>query len=343
MTILKVEVSNNISALKLPTSSVFGLPSSIFLLPLTFSLSCGKISKMAKFNVQECPVCDGTAFSSFLTCTDFFVSGEKFNIKKCDTCGFKITENIEDEANIGRYYQSEEYISHSNTSKGIVNEAYHRVRNYMLGRKRRLVEQSAGMQRGHILDVGTGTGFFLNEMNQNGWHVTGTEKSPDAREFARNEFNLDILETEKLFQLQENSFDVITLWHVLEHIHRLEENMQTFQRLLKKEGKLIIAVPNHESYDAKHYRETWAAYDVPRHIWHFAPKQMKMFGEKYDFTLENTKTMPFDSFYVSMLSEKYKKAKIPLLGGMAHGIISWLQSLLNSKNCSSVIYVFEKK
>ncbi len=298
---------------------------------------------MAKFNVSECPVCGETSFSPFLICTDHFVSGEKFTIKECDACGFKITENVEDEENIGRYYQSEEYISHSNTSKGVVNAMYHRVRNYMLKQKRLLAEQAAGMQQGHILDVGTGTGFFLNEMKQNGWQVTGTEKSPDARNFARSEFNLDILETEQLFQLKDNSFDVITLWHVLEHIHRLKENMLAFQRLLKKEGKLIIAVPNHESYDAKHYREMWAAYDVPRHIWHFAPKQMKQFGEKYGFSLIKTKTMPFDSFYVSMLSEKYKKSKIPFAGGIIHGKISWLKSLLNSKSCSSVIYIFEKK
>ncbi|MFW5831008.1 MAG: class I SAM-dependent methyltransferase [Prolixibacteraceae bacterium] len=298
---------------------------------------------MAKFNVQKCPVCDGTVFSPFLTCTDFFVSGEKFSIKKCDSCGFRITENIEDEANIGRYYQSEDYISHSNTSKGIVNTVYHRVRNYMLGQKRKLAENAAAMQPGSILDVGTGTGFFLNEMKQNGWQVTGTEKSPDAREFARNEFNLDILETEELFQLKENSFDVITLWHVLEHIHRLRENIQTFYRLLKKDGKLIIAVPNHDSYDAGFYKEFWAAYDVPRHIWHFAPKQMKMFGEKYGFSLQAIKTMPFDSFYVSMLSEKYKKAKIPFAGGIIHGKISWLNSLFNPQKCSSVIYIFQKK
>ncbi|HKJ80127.1 MAG TPA: class I SAM-dependent methyltransferase [Prolixibacteraceae bacterium] len=297
---------------------------------------------MAKFNVGQCPVCENTSFSPFLTCTDFFVSGEEFTIKKCDSCGFKITEDIEDEANIGTYYQSEEYISHSNTSKGLVNNIYHRVRNYMLGKKRLLVEKAAKTRMGHILDVGTGTGYFLNEMSQNGWQVTGTEKSADARRFVKSEFGFEILETEQLFQLPENSFDAITLWHVLEHIHRLEENMQAFQRILKKEGKLIIAVPNHESYDAKHYKEYWAAYDVPRHIWHFAPKQMKQFGEKHGFKLAKTATMPFDSFYVSMLSEKYKKATVPIVGGVLHGKISWLKSLVNAKSCSSVIYVFEK-
>jgi 2-polyprenyl-3-methyl-5-hydroxy-6-metoxy-1,4-benzoquinol methylase len=297
---------------------------------------------MPKFNVQICPVCDGAAFSPFLSCTDFFVSGEDFKIKKCNSCGFKITENIEDEENIGQYYQSENYISHSNTSKGLVNAVYHSVRKYMLGRKRHLVEKATGLRKGEILDVGTGTGFFLNEMNENGWRVTGTEKSSEARDFAKKEFKLDNLPSEQLFTLKEKSFDAITLWHVLEHIHQLNENMATFNRLLKTDGKIIIAVPNHESSDAKHYKEFWAAYDVPRHIWHFAPSQMKQLGEKHGFKLTSLYTMPFDPFYVSMLSEKYKKSKLALLKGIFCGKISWLNSIFNAAKCSSVIYVFEK-
>lgn len=305
-------------------------------------LSFAKFFVMAIFNVQVCPVCLQKEFSTFLNCTDYFVSEENFKLKECNSCGFKITENIEDEENIGRYYQSENYISHSNTSKGLVNAVYHRVRNYMLGRKRRLVEKSAGIQKGNILDVGTGTGFFLNEMKEYGWQVTGIEKSDDAREFAKAEFKLDNLPSEELFKLEEKSFDVITLWHVLEHIHKISENMDAFFRLLKSNGKLIIAVPNHESYDAKHYGKFWAAYDVPRHIWHFAPSQMKQLGKKHGFKLNALHTMPFDSFYVSMLSEKYKKSSFGLIKGIIHGKISWLGSLINKAKCSSVIYVFEK-
>lgn len=297
---------------------------------------------MAKFNVQKCPVCNSTAFSPFLVCTDFFVSGEEFPIKECSTCGLKITQDIENEENIGRYYQSEKYISHSNTSKGLVNSVYHAVRRYMLGRKRRLVEKVASLKAGRILDVGTGTAFFLNEMKAKGWQVTGTEKSSDARDFARKEFNLNNLPSEELFEIPKESFDVITLWHVLEHIHQLGENMNAFERLLSNKGKLIIAVPNSDSYDAKHYKAYWAAYDVPRHIWHFAPKQMKLLGEKHGFALKSLHSMPFDSFYVSMLSEKYKKSKFGLLKGMFYGKVSWIGSIFNPAKCSSVIYVFDK-
>jgi ubiquinone/menaquinone biosynthesis C-methylase UbiE len=212
----------------------------------------------------------------------------------------------------------------------------------MLGRKRRLVEKSSTLQKGKILDVGTGTGFFLNEMKEYGWQVTGTEKSSDARDFAKKEFNLDNLPSEKLFELKDKSFNAITLWHVLEHIHQLNENMDTFFRLLQNDGVLIIAVPNHDSYDAKHYKEFWAAYDVPRHIWHFAPAQMKILGEKHGFKLKKLHTMPFDSFYVSLLSDKYKKSTLAFLKGILHGKLSWLNSIINPAKCSSVIYVFAK-
>jgi len=297
---------------------------------------------MSWFTVQHCPVCGESSFSPFLTCTDFFVSREQFSLKQCNSCGFKITENAEDENEIGRYYQSEEYISHSNTNKGIINTLYHFVRKTMLVRKRKLVEKSTGMQKGQLLDIGTGTGYFLNEMQQNDWQVAGTEKSHDARKFAENEFGLGIHKTNELFQFEKNRFDVITLWHVLEHIHKLDENMKQLFQLLKDQGKLIIAVPNHASYDARHYKEYWAAYDVPRHLWHFSPKQMKLFGEKHNLRLTKMKSMPFDAFYVSILSEKYKKSGLALIRGILHGKISWLNSIFNVKKCSSVIYVFEK-
>jgi len=297
---------------------------------------------MTVFCIDKCPVCGSKQFKPFITCADYFVTGEKFEIRKCIDCGFKFTANAENEETIGRYYQSEEYISHSNTSKGLVNAMYHKVRNYMLGRKRELVQKATGLKTGRILDVGTGTGFLLNEMKYNGWQVTGTEKSENARTFSKKEFGLEIHEPDQLFHFEKDSFDAITLWHVLEHIHKLDENMATFSNLLRADGKLIIAVPNPNSYDARHYKKFWAAYDVPRHIWHFGPEQMKRFGEKHGFRLKRTAPMPFDAFYVSMLSEKYKKSRLPFINGMFHGTISWVISLFNTNRCSSVIYVFEK-
>ncbi len=298
---------------------------------------------MATFNVQQCPVCDGTHFSEAFQCTDHFVSQETFPVKKCASCGLRITENAEDEENIGRYYQSEEYVSHSNTTKGLVNKIYHTVRKFMLGQKRRLIEKTAGKNPGHIIDVGAGTGFFLDEMKRHGWQIDGTEKSKEARKFAKSAFGLHLHEPEGLFQMKKESADAITLWHVLEHIHHLDDNMQAIHEVLKPEGHLIIAVPNPESTDARHYKEYWAAWDVPRHLWHFGPDQMKKLGRKFGFKLVVTKPMPFDAFYVSLLSEKYKKSSFPLLKGFFHGKISWLSSFIQTRKCSSLIYVFKKE
>ncbi|MBN2636927.1 MAG: class I SAM-dependent methyltransferase [Prolixibacteraceae bacterium] len=298
---------------------------------------------MAKFVVKQCPVCGKSKFSTAIKCTDYFVSGEEFTIKKCTNCGFKFTDNIDDETSIGKYYQSDDYISHSNTTKGLVNAIYHGVRSYMLGQKRKIVEKWTGAKTGNLLDVGTGTGFFLNTMKTAGWKVTGTEKSPDARKFAKKEFKLKVLDTDELFQLKNESFDAITLWHVLEHVHRLNENLEKFNELLTPNGKLIIAVPNYTSYDAHHYKEFWAAWDVPRHIWHFGPEQMKLLVEKHGLKLQQLQTMPFDAFYVSMLSEKYKKSKIVLFKGFIFGGISLWKSIFKPSNCSSLIYIFEKQ
>lgn len=297
---------------------------------------------MAKFTIPYCPVCDKTSFSTFLTTTDFLISNEKFQIKICNGCGFKITQDIEDESGIELYYQSEKYISHSNTSKGLVNSLYHRVRKHMLVKKRKLVEKVSAEKKGNILDVGTGTGFFLNEMKKRGWQVAGTEMSRDARRFAKSEFGLNVSPPEQLFGFKENSFSVVTLWHTLEHIHQIKANMETFHKVLKTGGKLIIAVPNNSSYDAQHYREYWAAYDVPRHIWHFSPEQMEPFGKKFGFILREVHALPFDSFYISILSEKYKKSGLPLLSGIFFGTMSWFTCLFKPGRCSSVMYIFEK-
>ncbi|WP_340111360.1 class I SAM-dependent methyltransferase [Maribellus mangrovi] len=297
---------------------------------------------MSIFKMPKCPVCESTSFSHFQTCKDYFVSNEEFNIKECNSCGFKITEGIADEENIGPYYASENYVSHSNTSKGLVNSVYHAVRKFMLKQKRKLVEKATNLKTGNLLDLGTGTAFFLSEMQQAGWQVNGIEKSADARSFAKREFGLDVDDTPQLFRYEANSFDAITLWHVLEHIHQIDENMKAITHALKATGKLVIALPNHTSFDAKHYKEYWAAWDVPRHIWHFSPEQVELVGKKYQLKLSHIKSMPFDSFYVSMLSEKYKKSSLAVVKGFFIGTISWMKSIFNPARCSSVIYVFEK-
>lgn len=295
---------------------------------------------MSDLLVKYCPVCDSDDFSGFISSKDYFVTGQEFEIVSCRGCGLKITLNAPGEKDIERYYQSENYISHSDTSSGFMNMMYHRIRQYMLGRKRSLVEKETG--KGHLLDIGTGTGYFLHEMKSHGWEVSGTEKSAAARDFCLKEFGLEVHPAEELFRYRKESFDVITLWHVLEHIHDINENMKVFFRLLKPEGRLVIAVPNHTSLDATHYRDYWAAWDVPRHLWHFAPAQMEKFGIKHNFLLKKVHSMPFDSFYVSMLSEKYRKSHLAFIKGVVYGKVSLIQSMINPRKGSSVIYVFKK-
>lgn len=298
---------------------------------------------MSKFLIKQCPVCDQNLFVHSLTTTDFFISGEEFEIKQCTGCGLKFTANSEDEDGIEKYYNSEDYISHSNTGKGIINSLYHLIRRYMLNRKRKIVERITDKKNGKLLDIGAGTAYFLMKMKNHGWTVTGTEKNAKARKLAKNKFGVDLHSPEAIFEMPSEEYDTITLWHVLEHIHRINENMETFFRLLKPDGKLIIAVPNRSSYDARHYRKYWAAWDVPRHIWHFSPFQIQILGKKHKFNLIRTYNMPFDSFYISILSERYKKSKFPLLKGLLFGKLSWLIGLSGEDRGSSVIYVFEKQ
>ena len=169
------------------------------------------------------------------------------------------------------------------------------------------------------------------------------EKSGQARSFAKKNFNLDIKDDSGLNDFSSGSFDVITLWHVMEHLEHLNETWERLYELLKDDGCLVVAVPNCSSYDAQKYKEFWAAYDVPRHLWHFTPDSIKKFGEKHNFTLVNHLPMPFDAFYVSILSEKYKESKSSLVKGMFAGTLAWFSSLSNKEKSSSIIYVFRKK
>ena len=293
--------------------------------------------------IDTCPLCGGQQLEHALTCTDHYASGEKFDVVKCVHCGFLLTQNVPVEAEIGKYYETPDYISHSDTQKGMMNRVYHWVRRYMLSQKAALVKRLAHMEKGTLLDYGTGTGYFPHTMMKKGWTVKAIEKSSQARTFAKNNFQMDVDEEKALKEYQAKSFDVITLWHVMEHLEHLNEMWQTLSGLLKEKGVLIVAVPNPTSYDAVKYREWWAAYDVPRHLWHFTPATMQKFGAKHGFVLEETKPMPFDAFYVSMLTEKYKGNKFSFLKGMMTGTCAWFNALANKERSSSMIYVFRKK
>lgn len=290
--------------------------------------------------IEKCLVCGSNRFEPFLICKDHTVSKEDFKITNCTACGFKFTNPRPADSDLGRYYKSEDYVSHTNTKKGIINRLYHLVRNYTLGKKLALVKSF--VPRGTILDYGCGTGMFLFVCKSAGWNAFGMEPDEGARQIASSQgLNVaqDKTALESLFPDQ--SVNAITLWHVLEHVTDMDQTLSFFKNKLSAEGVLIIAVPNYTSYDARYYKEFWAAYDVPRHLHHFSKSTMEQLLKPYSFNLVQTKPMKFDSFYVSILSEKYKTGSVNLLKAFLKG----LQSNLKAKDASgysSVIYIFKK-
>ena len=292
---------------------------------------------------KNCPICKSDQIRHILSAKDYTVSKEQFEVWHCEDCEVRFTQNIPIEFEIGKYYQSEEYISHSNTSKGLINTLYQWVRDYTLGQKRKLIKKISGLNAGSLLDIGCGTGEFLKTMKDAGWEVQGLEPDEGAREQAINNLGLKVDEPEHLFALPKAQYDVITMWHVLEHVHRLHEYMDQIKSLLKPDGSLIIAVPNYQSWDAEHYQAEWAAYDVPRHLYHFSASAMEKLLVQHEFELKQIKKMPFDGFYVSLLSEKYKYGKMRLVAGAWSGFRSFLDAKKQASRCSSIMYIVKAR
>jgi len=289
--------------------------------------------------IKNCPVCNKSNFSKHLESKDFSVSKESFVVVSCDTCDFHFTNPRPSDENLGKYYISDHYISHNNTRRTLFEKIYQLVRRIAINGKFRLI--STFFRSGRILDVGCGTGDFLNKCKSKNWETKGVEPSEIARNQAINNHKLDVEESTDLSKL-EGEFDIITMWHVLEHVPILNETLVQFNQLLSKKGKIIIAVPNLESYDAKYYKEYWAAYDLPIHLYHFSKKSICTLFEKHGFSLRKTKGMKFDSFYVSMLSEEHISGKKNFIKSVFVGVISNLYGFFGKRGFSSSIYVFER-
>jgi 2-polyprenyl-3-methyl-5-hydroxy-6-metoxy-1,4-benzoquinol methylase len=272
---------------------------------------------------------------------DYTVSNEIFHLVKCIQCGFLYTDRPPGQQEIGKYYQSSDYISHTDSKQGLFNQVYQVVRNISLQHKFNLLKSSTHHKKGNLLDYGCGTGAFLKFVQDQGWSAMGMEPDDGAREKASLLLGSPVSSPSQLKELPSNSFDAITLWHVLEHVHDLHETLEVFKRLLKQNGVLVIAVPNHSSWDATYYKQYWAAYDVPRHLYHFTPETIHRLLIDKGFSKVATKPMWFDAFYVSMLSEKYKSGRIRLLSACVIGWISNCIAFFQPGRCSSQIYVYE--
>ena len=300
---------------------------------------------MALANQQNiiCPVCDASNAAILMSVTDFSLTRDLFEIVHCEKCSLNFTYPIPDKDAIAPYYNFPEYISHTDIKKGWMNTLYHKVRQRTLKQKTDWVQSLFTGYKGALLEVGAGTGAFADAMAKKGWKVTALEPDESSRAIALKNYGINLMPSSALENLPAKSFDVITLWHVLEHVHDLKIYIHTFSKLLKHNGRLIIAVPNHTSYDAQFYKNYWAAYDVPRHLYHFSPSSMKFLMKSNGFELVNLKPMWFDSFYVSLLSEKYQKSG--LLGiarAFLIGCISNLLALNSNAKASSIIYEIKK-
>jgi 2-polyprenyl-3-methyl-5-hydroxy-6-metoxy-1,4-benzoquinol methylase len=298
---------------------------------------------MNTIHYNSCPVCDSPDIMNVFSVKDHSVSREVFVIMECRVCNLRFTQDAPAETSIGRYYQSGEYISHSNTSKGFINGLYQRVRKRTLRQKQRLIEKVTGLEEGKLLDLGAGTGAFASQMNKAGWNVTALEPDAGARIVAKDQFDIELRDTNTFSMLENGTFGVITMWHVLEHVHDLHGYVKKLADLLNDNGILVIAVPNYQSTDAAKYGEYWAAYDVPRHLYHFSPKSMMVLMEAYGLTISKHMPMWYDSFYVSMLSSKYQKGKTKLVSSVINGIRSNARALGDVKKCSSIIYIIKAR
>jgi len=286
-------------------------------------------------SVDNCPSCGNSNFRPLHSSVDTTVSHESFSINTCEGCGLGITSPRPEDTALPQYYHSEDYISHSSKSHGIVGQLYLLARRFTLRWKCNLIESY--FSKGKILDYGCGTGQFLLGMKKKNWEIEGVEPSTVGKS------NAEIVTGKKIhsthFALSNQKFDVITLWHVLEHVPDLNNTLKAFHNLLNKDGGIFIAVPNYLSGDSIYYKEFWAGYDVPRHLWHFSKESMEFLLKKNGFVLKSIIPMKLDSFYISLLSEKNKGSSVPkqFIHGLTQGVKSNWKARKN-KNHSSLIY-----
>jgi 2-polyprenyl-3-methyl-5-hydroxy-6-metoxy-1,4-benzoquinol methylase len=292
-------------------------------------------------HIKECPICKAQTFQNLFTCEDYTVSHETFWIVSCTHCDFKITNPRPENDQLGKYYESQSYISHAAKATNIIDRIYLIARNFTLQKKIKLISKYV-TKPSTVLDYGCGTGEFLNTCKTNGWHINGVEPSETAR---GKSAKLNDIKINESIDTVQTKHDVITLWHVLEHIPDLDEIIKKLSANLTENGTLFIAVPNYKSYDAQKYKEQWAAYDVPRHLWHFDKITMEKLLAKFSLSIRAIVPMKLDAYYVSMLSEKYKSGNSSSIVGLMKAFLNGAISNLKARktgNYSSLIYIIKK-
>jgi 2-polyprenyl-3-methyl-5-hydroxy-6-metoxy-1,4-benzoquinol methylase len=289
--------------------------------------------------INKCPLCKSKDIKNLIICKDHLVSGESFAINECSKCSFKFTNPRPVDEELSKYYQSEDYISHTNKANSLRHLLYKTVRNYTLKKKLKLINILS--KKGNILDVGCGTGEFLQVCSDNHWNIHGVELDQNARKKSEKLLNIDICKN--LYDCENfNTYQIITLWHVLEHIPDIHNTIKHLKKLLTKQGRMLFALPNVDSFDAIKYKEYWAAYDVPRHLYHFNQNTFNKLMKAHDMKVKSIVPMRFDAFYVSLLSERYKNKYFNYTKSIINGCKSNSYASKNKNNYSSLIYIVKK-
>lgn len=289
---------------------------------------------------SHCLVCDNKEFTKLLDLKDYFLSQESFSVYRCNHCGMGVTHPAPEPESLGRYYETSNYISHSDDSRDLFSKVYQLVRRYTHARKFQLLRKYSPAST--LLDIGCATGEFLAYCASKQMKVQGIEPSEKARTIAVNRYHLDVFPEAQIDHLDDQSFGMITMWHVLEHVPDINLRMQDINRLLSNDGVAMIALPNYQSQDSQHYKEFWAAWDVPRHLHHFNQNAFEKLANKHGFKVVKVVPMYFDSFYVSMLSEKYRSGKNSLIRAFYQGFRSNLSAMGSQQEFSSLIYIIRK-
>lgn len=292
--------------------------------------------------ITSCPICESTDSKIHLESKNFRINMKPFTVKECVNCTFRYTSPLPTEDAIGEYYATDNYISHTGTKKGLINTLFHMVRFITIRSKFRLISRLANGKK--LLDIGAGNGVFLGFVKNKGWDVSGVELDDTSRAHIEKNLGQSIATTVNENNEKEE-YDVITMWHVLEHVYQLKKDIKTIKQKLKKDGSLIIAVPNCASYDEKRYQEFWSAYDLPIHLYHFRPKNIRDLFAQFDMEVVDMKPMKFDAYWISLESEKYKNGVKNSLGVYLKGFWFGLMSNLSAKNgeYSSQIYIIKNK
>lgn len=290
--------------------------------------------------LEECPLCGHINFEPYSKLHDHFLTHEEFILVECSNCNVIFTNPRPTREDISRYYKSADYISHSNKTKSVSSLLYKIVRSYTLRKKFRILKPLLGsLSKVHHLDYGCGTGHFIEYTTKKGWVSKGYEPDLTALSHTNKSIRKSILHNFESISL--NNYDLITLFHVLEHIHDLNITLELLIKHLKPNGVLLLALPNHKSFDAQHYQQHWAGYDVPRHLYHFDRKSINSLAKQHGLKIDKIEPMIFDSFYVSMLSEKYIGNSMTLLRGLLNGLKSNKKAKTNGEY-SSLIYILRK-